>query len=117
MSMSRVYKKCYTMPMPAKAEDFERNGVQMGRWRLRNGQSRTAEIVPTADSRPRVRGESKYYMAQYRDGNGQTVEIATQCRDEAAARAVLAQRERRAELVRAGVLTEAESGCSSHASV
>ncbi len=54
-------------------------------------------------------------MARCRDGSGQVVEVATNCKDEVAARAVLTQLERRSELVRAGVLTPAEDNAADHA--
>jgi integrase len=54
-------------------------------------------------------------MVRYRDGRGEVVEIATGCKDEVAARAVLTQLERRAELVRAGVLTPEENDAAAHA--
>src|SRR5262249_55478678 len=44
----------------------------------------------------------------YRDGAGVVQTVATGCRDETAARQVLADLERRAELVKAGVMTAAE---------
>jgi integrase len=72
-------------------------------------------VVDGKDGKLRVRGQSRLYMARYRDGSGEIVEIATGCRDEVAARAVLTQLERRAELVRAGVLTAAEGDAADHA--
>jgi integrase len=71
--------------------------------------------VECQDGKVRVRGRSKFYIARFRDGNGQVVEIATNCQDEVAARAVLVQLERRAELIRAGVITSTESDVADHA--
>ncbi|HSR73106.1 MAG TPA: site-specific integrase, partial [Kiloniellales bacterium] len=85
------------------------------RWRLRNGQQRSAEVVDCQDGKLRVRGQSKLYMVRYRDGRGEMVEVATGCKDEVAARAVLTQLERRAELVRAGVMTPQESDAATYA--
>jgi len=110
-----VYRKAYTMPIPRGAEIVERDGQRIARWRLRNGQPRSAEVVDCQDGRVRVRGQSRLYMARYRDGDGQVVEIATNCKDEVAARAVLVQLERRAELIRAGVMTAAEGDAADHA--
>jgi integrase len=110
-----VYRKQYTMPIPRSAEITERDGQRVARWRLRNGQLRSAEVVDCKDGKLRVRGQSRFFMARYRDGSGEIVEIATGCRDEVAARAVLTQLERRAELVRAGVLTAAEGDAADHA--
>ena len=113
--MGAIYRKAYTMPLPAGAEIFDRDGVRMARWRLRNGKARSAEVVPNENGRVRVRGRSSFYTARYRDGAGQAVETSTGCRDEMAARAVLAKLERRAELVRAGVMTDAEDQVAEHA--
>jgi integrase len=110
-----VYRKQYTMPIPRSAEITERDGLRVAHWRLRNGQLRSAEVVDCKDGKLRVRGQSRLYMARYRDGNGQVVEVATNCKDEVAARAVLVQLERRAELIRAGVITAAESDAADHA--
>lgn len=112
-----VFRKNYTMPVPPGAEIVEHNGQCIARWRLRNGRSRTAEVVQCQDGNRRVRGQSKYFMVRYRDGNGIVVEQPTRCKDEVAARAVLAQLERRAELVRAGVLSQAEGDAADHAGV
>jgi len=76
------------MPLPAGAELFERDGVQMARWRLRNGKVRKAEVVPGREnSAQRVRGRSAFYTAKYRDAAGRVIEASTGCRDETAASA------------------------------
>jgi len=103
------------MPIPRGAEVEDRDGVRVARWRLRNGQWRSGEVVECKDGKTRVRGQSQFYVARYRDGGGQVVEVPTGCKDEVAARAVLAKLERQAELVRAGVLTPEEHDASGHA--
>ena len=113
--MGMIFRKQYTMPIPPGAEINERDGQRLARWRLRNGQLRSAEVVDCPDGKLRVRGQSRLYMARYRDGRGAVIEVATGCKDEVAARAVLTQLERRAELVRAGVMTPAESDAADHA--
>lgn len=113
--MGMLFRKGYTMPIPPGAEITVRDGQRIARWRLRNGRVRTAEVVDCEDGKQRVRGQSRLFMSRYRDGSGQMVEVATNCRDEVAARAVLTQLERRAELVRAGVVTAAEGDAASHA--
>ncbi len=112
-----IYRKKYTMPIPAGAEITEHNGQRVARWRLRNGQSRSAEVVDCKDGRIRVRGQSGKYMARYRDGNGNVVEVATGCTDVVAARAVLTELERRAELVRSGILTQDQNDSADYANV
>ncbi len=113
--MGMVYRKQYTMPIPPGAEIIERGAQRVARWRLRNGKLRSAELVDCKDGKVRVRGQTKAYSARYRDGCGQVVEVATGCKDEVAARAVLTRLERRAELIRAGVITAAESDAADHA--
>ncbi len=113
--MGMVYRKQYTMPIPPGAEITDHDGQRVARWRLRNGQLRSTEVVDGKDGKLRVRGQSRFYMARYRDGSGEIAEIATGCRDEVAARAVLTQLERRAELIRAGVITAAEGDAADHA--
>ena len=113
--MGMLVRKPYTMPIPPGAEFVERDGQRIARWRLRNGQLRSADVVDCQDGKVRVRGRSKFFMARYRDGSGQVVEVATNCKDEVAARAVLTQLERRSELIRAGVITATESDVADHA--
>src|SRR5207249_3293639 len=55
-----------------------------------------------------------YYVAKYRDGSGIVRTVATGCRDETAARQVLADLERKAELVRSGVMTSAQEQVGNH---
>ena len=116
--MGMILRKSYTMPIPPGAEITERDGRRVARWRLRNGQLRSAEVVVARkDGKLRVRGRSRLYMARYRDGSGEIVEVATGCKDEVAARAVLTQLERRAELIRSGLITPAEGDAADHANL
>lgn len=110
--MGQIFQKAYTWSIPPGAEILEINGRRVARWRLRKGQYRSGEVVDCQDGKARVRGRSRFYMARYRDGNGHIVEVATGCRDEVAARAVLTQLERRAELVRVGVRETTSSTAS-----
>ncbi len=112
--MATVLRKFYTMKLPAGAEIVERDGVRIARWRLRNGKIRTAEVVDGQDGTIRVRGRSAFYTARYRNAKDQVVEMSTGCRDECAARQVLADLVKRTERVRAGLLTEAEDAVIDH---
>lgn len=60
------------------------------------------------DGAERISTESRTYVAKYRDGAGIVRIVKTGCRDETAARGVLADLERRAELVKANVMTSGE---------
>jgi hypothetical protein len=112
--MGSVFKKVVTRSLPACAEFITRQGVRLARWRDANGKLRTAPTTIGKDGSERIREESKTYFAKHRDGNGIVVETATGCRDESAARQVLADLERRAERVRSGLLTSAEDCTAGH---
>jgi integrase len=111
--MGSVFKKTTTRPVPRGAEVVERQGLRFARWRVR-GKPRTAPLTTGADGADRIVTESRTYFAKYRDGAGAVRVEATGCRDEQAARAKLAEMERRAELVRSGVLTRAEGATADH---
>ncbi len=112
-----IYRKPYTIPLPAGAQISELDGKRIAHWKLRNGQRRSGEVVACKDGKQRVRGQSRNYMARYRDECGVVVEVATGCKDAVAARAVLAQLERRAEMIRAGVLSAEQANAADHANV
>jgi integrase len=112
--MGTVFRKSYTKPLPAGAETFTRKGERFARWKDRKGKTRTAPLTVGEDGSERVVIDSPYYVAKYRDGAGVVRVEATGCRDETAARRVLADLERRAELVRSKVMTAAEAAIGDH---
>jgi hypothetical protein len=71
-------------------------------------------VTTGRDGAERIRDESATYVARYRDGNNQLVEVSTGCRDKSAAENVLADLKRKAERVRAGLLTPAEARTAQH---
>jgi hypothetical protein len=107
--MGTAFRKQVTRPLPPGAEAFVRKGQRLARWKDRRGKSRTAPLIQGKDGSDRIVTESPFYVAKYRDGAGVVRVEATGCRDETAARRVLADLERRAELVRSGVMTAAEA--------
>ena len=107
--MGSVFKKTVTRPIPPGAETVVRQGIRLARWKAGNGRTKTAPIITGRDGAERIRDESSTYFARYRDGDGLVIEAATGCRDESAARQVLADLERRSERVRSGLITSAES--------
>jgi integrase len=109
-----VFKKTFTKPLPAGAETFVRKGERFARWKDRKGKTRTAPLTTGGDGSERITLESRFYVAKYRDGAGVVRVEATGCRDEQAARQVLADLERQAELIRAGVMTTAEAATGEH---
>jgi integrase len=112
--MGTVYRKTFTKPLPGGAEIITRQGVRYARWRAAKGKLRTAPLTVGNDGAERIRVESGTFIAKYRDGHGLVVEIPTGCRTEDAARQVLAELERKAERVRAGLITPAESRTAEH---
>src|SRR3954452_11391725 len=112
--MGSIFKKTVTRPLPSGAEIIICQGVRLVRWRGGIGKVKTAPLTTGRDGTERIRDESSTYYARHRDGNGIVVETPTGCRDETAARQVLADLERRAERVRAGLLTPAEDRIAGH---
>lgn len=112
-----MFRKAWTAPLPPaphSAEIIVQSGKRVARYQLRNVKVRTAEVFTAADGRVRMRGTTKSYIAKFRDAAGYWIERPTGCSDETAARAVLAQLVRRAELIRAGVITPEEDAASRH---
>jgi integrase len=112
--MGTVYKKTFTKPLPADAELFTREGEQFARWKDAKGKTRKALLTASKEGEARIIVESATYTAKYRDGGRIVREVSTGCRDEQAARAVLGDLERRAELVKAGVMTPKEDQIADH---
>ncbi len=106
--MGSVFKKLTTRALPVGAEVFTRAGQQFARWKPAKGKTRTAKVTTGRDGSERIVTESATYFANYRDGNGFVCDVATGCRHEDAARSVLGELERRAELVKSGVMTSAD---------
>ena len=106
--MGTVYRKTATKPLPTGADIIVRTGRRFARWKDAKGKSRTAPLTTGIDGTDRIVVEARTFTAKYRDGSNVVREVATGCRDETAARSVLADLERRAELVKAGVMTSAE---------
>ena len=111
--MGTVYRKTATKPLPEGAELFERKGVRFAGWRDAKGKNRTARVTVGNDGSDRIVIEARTFTAKYRTRAG-VVEVATGCRNEDAARRVLGELERRAELVKAGVLSTAEDAIADH---
>jgi integrase len=112
--MGTVFKKTTTRADAPGAEVVERRGRRVARWKAANGRTRTAALTVGRDGSDRIATESATYFAKYRDGGGVVQVVPTGCRDETAARQVLADLERQAELMRAGVVSAAESAVGRH---
>ncbi len=112
--MGTVYRKTFTKPVPTDAETLIRKGERFARWKDAKGKTRTARLTEGKNGSPRLLIKADTYTAKYRNGAGIVVETSTGCRDETAARSVLADLERRAELVKAKVITSAEDTIAQH---
>ncbi len=112
--MGTVYRKTATKPLPKDVELFTRKGQRFARWMDGRGRKRTALVTTGRDGSERIVIEAKTYTAKYRDGGRIVREVATGCRDRQAALSVLADLERRAELVKAGVMSTAEDTMADH---
>ena len=103
--MGTVYRKTATKPLPAGTKIIVRKGQRFAEWLDAKKKRRTAPVTIGQDGTDRLVVTARTYTAKYRDGSGIVQEVATGCRDESAARSVLGDLERRAELVKAKVLT------------
>jgi integrase len=116
--MGRIFKPTVYKPLPRDAElQTTRKGERIARWTDKRGKTRTAAVaVPKRGKHAgelRIVVEAGRYFAQYRGTDGVRT-VPTGCRDETAARGVLRELERRTELVRGNLLTEAEGRTADH---
>ena len=114
--MGSVFRKTTTRPMPKDAEIIDKKGERWAKWRTSNGKLKTALVIVGQDGAERIRTESQTFLAKYRDENGLLIERPTGCRDESAARQVLADWEKRVEQIRVGVVTPAQARALEHKS-
>ena len=112
--MGTVFKKTFTKPLPAGAKIIVRNGERLAQWKDAKGKSRSESVIVGKDGTDRVLVTAGTFTAKYRDGSGLVREVATGCRDEAAARSLLTDLERRAEKVRGKILTAGEAAAIDH---
>jgi hypothetical protein len=112
--MGAVFRKTFTKPLPEGAEIITRKGQRLARWKDRRGKSRTAPLTKGQNGQDRLLLTSTKFTAKYRDGSGLVRDVATGCRDETAAKHKLAELERRAELVKVGVISAEKHAVSDH---
>jgi integrase len=112
--MGSVYKKTVTKRLPPNVEFFERKGQRFARWKDAKGKLKTAPVTTGRDGSDRIVIISRTYMAKYRDGSRLVQDVSTGCRDEQAARAVLAQLMKRAENVKSGIVSAADDAVIDH---
>jgi hypothetical protein len=115
--MGSVFRKSVTRPIPPTATVTTQGGKTEARWKTRAGKWSTAEVVTRPDGREVISVESGAFFAKYRDADGVVRVVPTRCRTEDAARQLLADLERQAERVRAGVATTQELAVAERMSV
>ncbi len=114
--MGSLRRKTYTKPLPPGAELFTRGGELFARWVDGRGKKRTAPTITGNDGSQRIVVESRFWLMKYRDGSGVIREVATGCKDRASAQTMLTDLERRAELIRSGVIQVCEETIAGHSS-
>jgi hypothetical protein len=112
--MGSLRRKTFTKPLPDGSELFTRKGETFAKWKDAAGKTRTVPVTTAADGSPRIVETASTFTAKYRDADGVIREVATGCRDKTAAEQFLADLERRADRVRAGVVTTAETKTVAH---
>lgn len=112
--MGYLYRPRQTKRIPPGAELFTRKGERFARYTDGKGRTRTAKVTTTESGQDRLVFTSLYWRYRYRDGSGQLQDIPTGCKDEAAAKGVANRLGRRAELVKAEVITPGENDAADH---
>ncbi len=116
--MATLFKKQFTKPIPHDAIMVTRTVKgevkRFAQWTDRTGKRRTSELTADGD---RIKEEATTYTAKYRDGEGVVREVATGCTDKSAAAAVLADLQKRAEHVKAKILSPEQDRIADHAGV
>lgn len=103
--MATVFRKTYTQPLPKHTEIVERRGRRVVMWFDRRGRRKYDDLTTGIRGEPKIIRESPTYFARYRDANGGERIETTGCKDEQAARQVLAEMVKRVEHRKAGILT------------
>jgi len=113
--MATVFRKTYTQPLPKGTEIVERRGKKVAMWRDKRGRKHYDDITTGRNGQIKIIRQSPTWMAQYRDADGEVAVVSTGCRDEQAARQVLADLVKRAEHIKAGIITPEQDRQASHA--
>jgi len=109
--MATIYRKKYPVPLPDGAEIITRRGKRLARWTSGKGQVRTAPLLEDG----RIMFVSDCWYVRYRDASGRMRRKSTGCRDEQAARKVLADILTDVEKVKSGIITSQEREVANHA--
>ncbi len=115
--MATVYRRSYTMIMPKNVEIIERNGETMAQWIDSRGKKHSELTTVGRKGQLKVMRYAPTFWAQYRDADGRMVVESTGCRDKQAARHVLAEKLKRVEHIKAGILTAQECRTADYATL
>lgn len=113
--MATIFRKTYTQPLPKGTEIVERRGKRVALWLDRRGRKHYEQITTGRRGEVKLLRESPTWMAQYRDASGRKLVVSTGCRDEQAARQVLANLVRRVEHIKSGIVTPEQDRQATHA--
>lgn len=103
--MANIFRKTYTQHLPKQCDIVERRGQRVAMWIDRRGRKHYDQITTGQQGQTKIIRESPTWFARYRDAQGIERIESTGCRDEQAARQVLADLLRRVEHVKSGILT------------
>ena len=115
--MATVYRRSYTMLMPKNVEIIERKGETIAQWIDSRGKKHTEQTTVGRKGQLKVIRYAPTFWAQYRDADGRMVVESTGCRDKQAARHVLAEKLKRVEHIKAGILNAQECRTADHSSL
>jgi integrase len=102
--MSRIFRQAYVKPIPHHAEKILVNGKKCARWK--DGDK--IEIAPLTAKGDKVRFFLSRWYGEYHDIDGNKVREPL-CEDEAAAQLMLADKVRKVELAKLGVVNQFEA--------
>ncbi len=105
--MATVYRKTVTREIPKDAERFTKKGIEFVRFKAK-GKTKSAKVVIGNGGQQRMSLSVGTYIIKFRDHLGIVHEKPTGCRDEGAARNMLAEIVRREELLLSKIITQSE---------
>lgn len=113
--MATIFRTTYTQHLPMNAKVTERNGKPMTLWYDRRGRRHYNRVTTGRHGEARILRHRPTWIARYRDADGNPAKVSTGCRDETAARQVLANLLRRVEFVKAGLFSPQQDRMATHA--
>jgi integrase len=114
--MGSIFRRTVARPVPVGATlTAKPDGSTVARWTPKGARRPiTATVRTLDDGRQVIDQPTGCYYAKYRDASGEVRRVSTGCKDESNARQFLANLERKAERVKAGVVSHSELAVSDH---